>query len=351
MKGIIVTGGTGGHIFPAIAVGREFEAQGVQIQYFLVGNKVKNVKTSGITRHFKANSPFQGNLLKRFKNSVTMITLLSKGLFIIPPDTDFVIGTGSYASFSFLLAAKLKKIKTYMLEQNSIPGRVTRFFSKKGTMTFISFPQSAEYLKGPVVLSGNPIRDEAKIKLKKDTAREKLRIRKGGRVILVMGGSLGAFNLSKKILEISRDMPSYFFVVQAGQHFKKIVALYGERRENHFIIPFHEQPGILYSAADFVISRAGSGSIYELSFHKKPAIFVPYPFAKDNHQFFNAEYIRKEQAGILIKEEEISLDTIQKSILKLEEKGDIMSENLYNLFPHNAEKIIYKEILNDMGKV
>ena len=280
-----------------------------------------------------------------------MVSLFLKGILIIPHDTDFVIGTGSYASFSLLLAARLKGIKTYMLEQNSVPGRVTRFFSSRGILTFISFPESKKYLKGPVVLSGNPIRDEAKITLDKQTARQKLGIRKEGKVILVMGGSLGAFNLSQKLLEIARNFHDYFFVVQTGKHFKQLVSIFGERRENHLIISFYERPGILYSAADFVISRSGAGSIYELSYHKKPAIFVPYPFAKDNHQYYNAEYIQSKSAGILLKEEDISFNTVHAAILKLQKEGNVMGKNLYNLFPHDAEKIIYKEILNDLGKV
>ncbi len=351
MKGIIITGGTGGHIFPAIAAGRVFESQKIQMEYFIVGNKVKNVKTGGPTRYFQGNSPFQGNIFDRLKNGLQMIMLFLKGLFIIPADTDFVLGTGSYASFSFLLSARMKKIKTYMMEQNSIPGRVTRFFSARGTLTFTSFPHTKEHLKGPVVFSGNPIRDEAKIKLKKDEARKRLGIRREGKVILVMGGSLGALKLSQKLLESSKHMPEYFFVVQAGKHFKKISSMFGQRRDNHLVISFHDRPGILYSAASFVISRAGAGSIYELSFHKKPTIFVPYPFAQDNHQFYNAEYIQRKNAGLLLLEKDLTRENIKKYIGILEKEGAKLGENLYNLFPHDAEETIYREITNDLGKV
>ncbi len=351
MKGIIVTGGTGGHIFPAISVGRAFEKAGFEIQYFIVGNKIRGrAITVPSAKEFKAGSPFSGNILIRIKNTVQLTLLFLRALFILK-NADFVAGTGSYASFSLLLAAILKRIPAYMLEQNSIPGRVTRFFSARGTKTFISFPDSKEYLTGPVVFSGNPIRDEAKIKTNLKEARTSLGIRKEGKVVLVLGGSLGAYNFSKKMLEISKNFPEYFFLIQTGKHHEKLKAIFGERRDNHLLVQFHEKPGILYSAADYVVARAGASTIYELSYHEKPAIFVPFPYAQDNHQYYNALYVQNKKAGILLPESELNLETFKSAFSRLIENAEIFGKKLGEIFPHNAEQIILKEIENDMGKV
>ncbi len=351
MKGVIVTGGTGGHIFPAISVGRTFEKAGFDIDYIIVGNKMGQLNIPHISsRYFQANSPFSGNVFIRMRNLFQIAGLFIRGLFLLK-NTDFVIGTGSYASFSLLLAAKVKRIPAYMLEQNSIPGRVTRFFSARGTKTFISFPESKELLKGPSVFSGNPVREEAKLKVEKHKARASLGIRKEGKVVLILGGSLGAYNFSKKMLEISYNFPEYFFLVQTGKHHKKLTAMFGERRDNHFLLAFHEKPGILYSAADYVVARAGAGTIYELSYHQKPAIFVPFPYAQDNHQYYNALFVQKKKAGILLEEKELETETFRQAFSQLIENAETFGQKLGELFPHNAEEIILKEIKNDLGKV
>ena len=351
MKGVILTGGTGGHIFPAIAIGRVFEKSGYQIEYIIVGNKMGKLPAPGITtRYYSANSPLSGNILKRLWHAIQLFILLIKGFFILK-HTDFVIGTGSFASFSILLAARLKGIKTYMLEQNSIPGRVTRFFSKRKTKTFISFPDSKSYLQGPSVFSGNPIREEAKTTLCKKDAKKSLGIRTHDKVILVLGGSLGAYRFAEKILKLSIKFPTFFFIVQTGRHHKNLSSVFGERRENHYLIPFHPKPGILYSAADYIIARAGAGTIYELSYHKKPAIFVPFPYAQDNHQYYNALYVKEHGAGLLINEGELNEKTLKEALDTLEQHAPSIGKKLGELFPHNAEDIILKEIEHDLGKV
>ncbi len=349
-KVLISTGGTGGHIFPAVAVGKTISTiMGQDVLYFLGGSKLGIVKSleDKKVKSLKLDSPFTGNILKRIKNGFKIVIYTIYAVFfLLRHSVNKIIATGSYASFPVLMAASLCRKKFYLLEQNSIPGQVIRFFSPRSRMVFTSFPKSQEYLKGKILMTGNPIRDEAKIQVSKSEAMGVLGIDTRRPVVLLWGGSLGAATLVRIALEFAQKNNEYFFIVQAGRNISSVnVSSY--KTERYFIFDFNDSPGIVYSAADFCISRAGAGSIYEIAYHGIPSVFVPYPFAKDNHQFYNAKYVEENKAGIVIEEKNLNVSELDKALTALKTNRYEIERRLHSLFPHDADIKIAKEIIKD----
>lgn len=312
MKIIISTGGTGGHIFPALVIRDEFLKENIKV-LVIIGGKVKiPVKEKYI--NIKAK-PFMGkNIFRALINMIENIQGIVQAMEILKDRSFPIIATGSYASFPILVSAFIKKIPYFLLEQNSIPGRINKIFSKKAVLTFAGFKRAMKYLKGKKIFTGNPLREFEEIN--KEEARKLLNIGMDERVILVLGGSQGARFLNQLTLKLSEELKDYKFILISGKD--KYDELKGKIKSNIILFPFYEKMEILYSSADIAITRAGGITLYELLYFGIPSILIPFPHATDNHQLYNAVEIKKNYKFFeIIEEKDAEIKRVKESIKKL----------------------------------
>jgi len=341
---LIITGGTGGHIFPALACGEYFEKNGKRVLYFISGSKIGDLHLQNAF-YFKALS-LSRNLWYSLKAIYFALVNFAKGLIILPKYKPSVaLATGSYAVLPFIISCKILKIPTFLMEQNVLPGQVNRWLSPFVKGIFVAFEESKKYLKGNVIPVGLPLREKAKTTYPKEESRERLNLPKDKPVILVIGGSLGAKGLIEKLIPVAVQFPHVHFVIQTGhrnfEYFKTLLSSQYGSPQNITLVPFIDDMGLYYSTADGVISRSGANACMEIAYHRKPAILVPYPYAKDNHQLFNAKVLEKSGLAVIIEEKELDKELANYlkdlSWTKTEWKGDSILKN-------DPERLIYEEI-------
>jgi len=297
LRVIIAGGGTGGHLFPGVAVGREILSRypGSKIIFITAGKKmesgilaeagfeqetisVEGIKGRGVIKAIKSISRLPHGIVQ----SVNIIRRFSP---------EFVLGVGGYSAGPVCLAAWLMKIPGAIHEQNSYPGLTNRLLCRIMDMVFISFEESRVYFpKGRVFLTGNPIRKEF---LAEDTVdgKDKKRF-----TILVTGGSQGATAINEAFLGAIRILKDRgmapLIIHQTGEKdFNQIVGEYQKRGFQGDVMPFIRDMPAAYRRADIFVGRAGAGTIFELAAMGKPSILIPYPYAANRHQEANARVL------------------------------------------------------------
>lgn len=332
-KVLIVTGGTGGHIFPAEVV-RDYVRSFCSDVKFIIGG-VPKVKTHA-DYYFRAY-PLMGTNIKEkiifLFNS--FIGILQSTIIILKEKPRVVLAFGSYASLPFLISTCITKIPFFLFEQNSIPGGTVRIFSKLSKGVFISFKQTSKYLKKRSFYVGGLIK-RRKI-IPREQAEENIGIKPGERkVILFMGGSQGAKRLIEVALKFSYMFDEFYVLILAGKFYDEFKDL--NRYHNLRIYPFREDIENFYSVSDYVVSRAGSSTIYELIYYRRKAILVPYPYAAFDHQKINAEFARTMGIFEVVDEKNLTPEILREKIMLLDKKkGDFFK------FDRTEEKI--KEVL------
>lgn len=356
MKKIILSGGgTGGHIYPAIAIADELKKRYPDAEFLFVGANdrmemqrvpqagysIKGLQIAGIQRKLSLK-----NLLLPFK---LLKSLYQARQIIQKFQPDAVIGTGGYASAPTLKAAQWLKVPYFIQEQNSFAGITNKWVSKKANKIFVAYQNMEKFFpKAKIQITGNPIREGlTTIQDKNKNAFESFSLDENKFTLLVLGGSLGA----KSINQLISSNLSFFqenevqILWQCGKFY------YDEYKEKQTemvqVRPFIENMNDAYAVADVIISRAGASSVSELCVVGKPVIFVPSPNVAEDHQTKNAQAIADEKAAILIKETELK-DNFQKIFLEIfndKEKRKILSENIKALAKPNATKQIVDEII------
>lgn len=356
MKKIILSGGgTGGHIYPAIAIADELKKRYPDAEFLFVGANdrmemqrvpqagysIKGLQIAGIQRKLSLK-----NLLLPFK---LLKSLYQARQIIQKFQPDAVIGTGGYASAPTLKAAQWLKVPYFIQEQNSFAGITNKWVSKKANKIFVAYQNMEKFFpKAKIQITGNPIREGlTTIQDKNKNAFENFSLDENKFTLLVLGGSLGA----KSINQLISSNLSFFqenevqILWQCGKFY------YDEYKEKQTgmvqVRPFIENMNDAYAVADVIISRAGASSVSELCVVGKPVIFVPSPNVAEDHQTKNAQAIADEKAAILIKETELK-DNFQKIFLEIfndKEKRKILSENIKALAKPNATKQIVDEII------
>ena len=355
---LIAGGGSGGHLFPAIAIGDELSSKGYNIKYigsnYGIESKILKrldkefylLNIRGIQRSFSLINIYN-NLLFPFRFLLSYL-ITKKILKNIKPI--IVIGTGGYASGIPLLASIRMNIKTLIHEQNSYPGLTTRNLSNKVNTVCITNFESKKYLDGNVVLTGMPLRNNL-LKISKDEACKKLGLSTHKKTIFVLGGSQGSELFNKYFKDnyefyINNDIQ---LIWQCGyknfNKYKNIVS-----HKNILIKDFFDNIDYAYCASDIVISRAGAVAINEISFLKKTTILVPLSSSAGNHQLYNAKFYSDNNAAILIEEKELKNNIIENSILKL-----FKNKKESNSMGQNASELAIKDskmkIINQIDKL
>jgi UDP-N-acetylglucosamine--N-acetylmuramyl-(pentapeptide) pyrophosphoryl-undecaprenol N-acetylglucosamine transferase len=357
---LVSGGGTGGHIFPAIAIanGLKQRLQNVNILFVgaegkmemekvpQAGDPIKGLRISGLQRKFDVR-----NLSFPFK----VIESLNKaGKIIQDFQADAAIGTGGYASGPLLYKASKKKIPTLILEQNSYPGITNKILGKTVDRICVAYEGMQKFFPaGKITLTGSPVRREIlKLNVSNAEALDYFQLKSGKPVLLIIGGSQGARRINEVIAEnLDNLLKAGMQVIwQTGRLSLDMAHAAVEKtkdRERVNVQEFISRMDKAYAAADLIISRAGAIAIAEIIAVKKPAIFVPLPSAAEDHQTKNAQTLVKGHAALMVKEPDAASQLIDTAIGMMQNQSDrlVMVQNLKRFEHPDATERIVDEVM------
>jgi len=361
LKIVISGGGTGGHIYPAIAIAKKILEKNKDSKILFVGAKgrmemekipeegfsIIGLEVVGIQRSLSLKSIFKNLkfpflLLKSLKNA-------KKILEDFKPDV--VVGVGGYASGPTLRMAHSLNIPTLIQEQNSYAGLTNKWLSKKANKICVAYENMSHFFdESKLILTGNPVRkDIENLNSKVDEAKKYFNVLKSEKVILVLGGSLGAKSINEGIIKsisILNDQPVKLIWQVGKRYFNKINdQLTQINMKNIHPLPFIKRMDLAYAVSHIVISRAGALSISELTLAGIPSILVPSPNVSEDHQTKNAMSLVSKSAAILVKDDQTEkLLSVAIELLKNKEQLTKISKNAKNLGKPNATNDIVSEI-------
>ncbi|WP_338647382.1 undecaprenyldiphospho-muramoylpentapeptide beta-N-acetylglucosaminyltransferase [Flavobacterium sp. KS-LB2] len=354
-KFILSGGGTGGHIYPAIAIANELKARFPDSEFLFVGAKDKMEMQKVPQAGYNIKGLWISGLQRRltFDNALFPIKLLSSLLksksIINQFKPDVVIGTGGFASGPLLQVAAIAGIPTVIQEQNSFPGITNKLLSKKANKICVAYENLERFFpKEKMVLTGNPVRqDLIDIESKREEAIQYFNLDSNKKTVLVLGGSLGARRVNQLMEKELASMLSQNVQViwQCGKLYLEEYKKYNSA--NVQVVAFIERMDLVYAAADIVISRAGASSVSELCIVGKPVIFIPSPNVAEDHQTKNAQAIVDKKGALMLKEAELDsqFGLVFEVLLKDQGKQNQLSENIKALAMPEATKQIVDEIV------
>lgn len=347
-------GGTGGHIYPAVAIANELKLRYPNAKFLFVGASdrmemekvpqsgydIKGLWITGIQRKLTLT-----NLLFPFK---LLSSLYNANKIIRKFKPNVVIGTGGFASGPTLYMAALKNIPTLIQEQNSYPGITNKLLSKKVDKICVAYDGLKRFFpENKIIKTGNPVRqDLQEISSKREEALKFFKLDENKKTLLVLGGSLGARKINQ-LVEANIDWiadQNVQVIWQTGKLYIDDYKIYDKNAavQTH---AFLNKMDLAYAASDLIISRAGAGSISELCMVGKPVLFVPSPNVTEDHQTKNAQAVVDKEAALLLKESD--LDSFQKvfgQLINNEEKQKLLSENIKKLELPEATQDIADEV-------
>ena len=356
---IISGGGTGGHIFPAIAIANALKKLDPATEILFVGAfgrmEMEKVPAAGYEIiGLDIQGIQRGSIMKNLQLPIKLVKSVFKALKIIKDfKPNAVVGVGGYASGPLLYAASIKGIPYLIQEQNSYAGITNKWLGKKATKICVAYDGMDKFFPAKnIIKTGNPIRKESvAIAGKRVEALESLKLSADKKTILVTGGSLGARTLNNSIMAgldkiIAADVQ---VVWQTGKfYYKSIIEKLGEDyNPNIRIMEFVNRMDMAYAGADVIISRAGAGTIAELCVIKKPVILVPSPNVAEDHQTKNALALVHDNAAIFIADKDAETTLVYKAIQLLNDTDEkkILSNNIGKLALPDADEVIAKEVM------
>jgi UDP-N-acetylglucosamine--N-acetylmuramyl-(pentapeptide) pyrophosphoryl-undecaprenol N-acetylglucosamine transferase len=350
-------GGTGGHLFPALAVAEQIKIMKPETEILFVGTKskiegrivsklgyrFKSIWIKGFSRKFNLE-----NLIFPFKLIVSVIQSLIINIKFKP---GVAVGSGGYVSGPAIFGASVMGAKVILLEQNSYPGVTTRLLERFAIEVHISFEDTKKYLKRKSIsrLTGNPVRKNLGTE-NKDEALKKLGLKSTSKTLLILGGSLGAKSINTAVAENVKELEFNGIQViwQTGKNYFEQYK--GFNSEKTKVFEFIEDMNIVYSACDLLLARAGATTISEALVLGIPSILVPSPNVAENHQYFNAKSLAEKDAAVLLEDNELDkkmVETITK-IFNSEEKLISLKNNATALAKPEASEIIARNAINYM---
>ncbi|MBC8767098.1 undecaprenyldiphospho-muramoylpentapeptide beta-N-acetylglucosaminyltransferase [Arenibacter sp. BSSL-BM3] len=351
---ILSGGGTGGHIYPAIAIANELKVRYPDAEFLFVGAKdrmeMEKVPQAGYKIEGLWISGLQRKLtLKNLMFPFKVISSLIKAANIVRNfKPHAVVGTGGFASGPLLKVASGKGVPCVLQEQNSYAGITNKLLANKVAKICVAYDGMEKFFpKDKIVKTGNPVRgDLVSLTSNKVEALSFFGLQPGKTTLLVLGGSLGARRVNKLI-----EQELSFFKAQGIQIVWQSGKLYYEEYkkydcENIKVVAFLNRMDLAYMAADVIISRAGAGSVSELCIVGKPVIFIPSPNVAEDHQTKNAKALVEKDAAIMIKETELDdkFEPAFSNLLSSDSLGEKLGANIKKLALPNATKEIVNEI-------
>lgn len=366
-KVLIAAGGTGGHLFPGIALARECEARGLKTLFVGTSHGMERevlmqegfsywtLSLSGIRRFGDSKDGIWKNLLTLLPNLrsglLLFLSIFQSLWILLRVRPKIVIGMGGYLSFPILLAAWFIRKPTFISEQNLLPGLSTRILSFFAREVHLSFEGTKRFLrrKKRVYVSGNPVRREIAL-----AGIEKRSSPHPPKTILIFGGSRGARSLNRAFLDslpYLKNWERFRFILQTGtEEFREIESQLERSPFTHRITlyPFIRDMARAYEEADIVVSRAGASTCAEITTLGIPALLIPYPHATEGHQKANAFFLKERGAAEVIQNGDLSGERLAKTLLDLlsdENRLRVMSERSRSLGRPQAAQIIADRII------
>src|SRR5437660_8827524 len=347
MNAVIACGGTGGHLFPGIAVAEVLQNRGHEVMLLVSEKDIDAVALSGRTNFQVEKLPTVGlpslfspaffGFTRRFIESLSLCRAMYRKF-----NPHAVLGMGGFTSTAPVLAGRFRGIATFIHESNAVPGKANRWTARGVNAVMLGFQECAPFFpKTRTEVTGTPVRTE-RVRLDRADSRRKLGLREDLPTLLVMGGSQGASGINQaliKVLPFLQGVPLQVIHLSGARDERLVGDNY--RRENvlAYIGAFHHQMEEVYSAADVVVARAGAASLAEFAAFSLPGILIPFPYATDDHQTRNAEIYAHSDAAILLKESEVSGELLARKIRELiqdPERLQQMAANCSRLAPKDA---------------
>lgn len=368
MKVIMTGGGTGGHIYPAVAIADEIKQRDPSAEILFVGAEKglekKLVPQRGYPIELITVDGFdRKNLLRNFEVIRKLIKGNAQAKKILREfKPDFVVGTGGYASAPTVKAAQKLGIPTYIHEQNAYPGVTNKLLEKGVRRVFLGFAKAAEYFreKDKLVVAGNPVRSEF-MSRKRGEAREKLGFAEDEFVLLAFGGSQGAGRINKAMISVIKQFagkPDFRICLGAGSYYYDAImeTLRDDGNsiaDNVTVMEYIDDMAGYLAAADLVVSRSGALTVAEAAVSGTPAIFIPSPMVTGNHQYYNALAVAEAGGAIIIEEKDLTDDKLIDAIVELKENPERLNEmagKSRECGPAKATETICGSILEDCRK-
>lgn len=362
MKVLLSGGGTGGHVYPAIAIANKIKEENPDAEIVFVGTE-KGIESEIVPKYgYELRTvTVQGFKRKIDFDNVKRVFKLFKGLeqsrrIVKKFKPDVVIGTGGYVSGPVLFNASMGKVPAIIHEQNSFPGVTNKILAKMVTKVLTSFEDShvrfPEETRNKLVLTGNPVRKEILIS-KKSNSRRKLGIQEDKKMVLCYGGSGGSRKINDSMKVVIRNLVNedVAFIYATGKNFydgfmSDISDL--QLKPYQKVVPYLEDMASALAACDIVIGSAGAISLAEITALGKPSIIIPKAYTAENHQEYNAKSVESKGAGIAILEKNLTAETLNDTVFKLLGDKDLlidMSNASKEIGKPEAIDIIYKEVM------
>jgi UDP-N-acetylglucosamine--N-acetylmuramyl-(pentapeptide) pyrophosphoryl-undecaprenol N-acetylglucosamine transferase len=353
---VIACGGTGGHLFPGLAVAETLKERGHEVLLIVSEKEIDTIV-------LKAHPDFRAEKVP----SIGMPSLLSPAFvrFLRRSWEGFgycksayrkfrpsvVLGMGGFTSTAPVLAGRQHKLPTFIHESNAIPGRANKLTARFATRVLLAFRACAAHFPNrECIVTGTPVRRNLGSPLERRAALATFHLEENRRTLLVMGGSQGASGINQMLFRCApllKDQPLQIIHLTGDRDDRLAAANYQRESIPHYVAPFHHRMDEAYSAADLVISRAGAASLSELSQFGLPSILVPYPYATDDHQTCNANVFVQAGAAELQQERQTTPEAFSTLILNLlsdQRRREQMSSAARAILPRHAAENVANEI-------
>jgi UDP-N-acetylglucosamine--N-acetylmuramyl-(pentapeptide) pyrophosphoryl-undecaprenol N-acetylglucosamine transferase len=351
MNTVIACGGTGGHLFPGLAVAEVLRSRGHEVMLFVSEKEIDTLAMSG-REDFRFEklptvglpSPFSPKIFNFFGRFAESLKVCRGVYRKFKPHA--VLGMGGFTSTAPVMAGKMRGIPTFIHESNAIPGKANRVTARMVRAVLLGFAECAPFFpKARTEVTGTPIRKELR-PMDKKLARQKLGLREDLTTLLIMGGSQGASGINQAVIKSLPLLHELGIQVihLAGTRDERLVAdNYQREKIPAHVAAFHHAMEEVYSAADLALARSGAASLAELAAFSLPAILIPYPYAAEDHQSRNADIFVRAGAAVLLKESDLTAELLAQKIRELLDHPNQLhrlAEVSARLAPKNAAALV-----------
>ena len=362
MNFVIAAGGTGGHLFPGLAVAEVLTRRAHRVMLIISEKEIDTLATQGRSEFRIERVPGVGLQSKsplalvqfalRFRAGLAQVKALYRDF-----QPHAVLGMGGFTSTAPILAGRARKIPTFVHESNAIPGKANKLNARLVTRVLIGFAECAPFFPaGKCEHTGTPIRTSLIERLPKAAALATFKLTPGKPTLLVMGGSQGARGINQALIAALPKLaarPLQIIHLSGAAEETLLRESYAKAGIPAFVAAFHHRMEEAYSAADFAIARSGAASLTELSHFALPSILIPYPFAAEDHQTLNANIFERAGAATLLKERETSGENLAEKLLWfLDDPARLseMSARSASLAPEQAAERVAEVLLKSSNR-
>jgi UDP-N-acetylglucosamine--N-acetylmuramyl-(pentapeptide) pyrophosphoryl-undecaprenol N-acetylglucosamine transferase len=352
MKILVTAGGTGGHIYPALAIINKFKEHDPKTEVIYVGT-TNRMEKDIIPQYNIKYVPIEiYGLTKNIIKDLKDIYLIKKDEKIITKllkefKPDFVLGIGGYVTYPVIKSAHKLGIKIFIHEQNAIPGKVNRLTAKYADLIGVSFKESIKYFKNRnVFYSGNPTGERALTM--PPISKESVGLLTDRRLVVIVAGSLGSGSLNNTLKEYLKNIgdKSYQVLYITGKNYYEEF-IKDQYPQNVKIVPFFDNLPSILKNTDLLITRAGASTIAEVIALNLPSIFIPSPYVANNHQYYNALELKNNNCAEMLEEKDLTINKLSYMIDELlvnREKYAQIKSNLSKIQTISSSELIYNKI-------